>query len=88
MKSLKKRYKEGVHPCMLKFLIDYSNDNTLEAVYDGNHIITLSEEDAKYLTYYYPRWNRLWKYGYEHLISSFIYLNDNEREILKKYIDK
>lgn len=88
LKKLEARYKEGIHPCMLKFLMDYSKDNTLEAVYDGNHIITLNETDCHYLTYYYPRWNRLWKYGYEHLISSFMYLNDDERRILKEYIER
>lgn len=84
--NIKERIKEGIHPCMLKFLLKFSKDRTLEAVYDGDHIIIMTPEDAEYLIYYYPRWNTLRYYGYNHLISSFYLLNDNERKLLKEYI--
>ncbi len=82
IRKLVKRYKQGIHPCLLMFLIQYYYDNEVEAMYDGNHILTdLDGFPAN--SRYFP----LWKYGYEHLIESFDLLNDDEKELLKKYID-
>jgi hypothetical protein len=83
IRELVKRYKQGVHPCLLWFLIQYYYDNETEAVYDGNHILTdldLFPVEGSH----FP----LWKYGYEHLTSSFYLLNDDEKRLLKEYIDE
>jgi len=83
IQDLIKRYKAGIHPCMLWFLIQYYYDDKTEAMYDGNHIDTEYDTVApsgKHIA--------LYKYGYQHLIDGFIDLSDFERSLLKKYIQQ
>ena len=81
IKRLVERYKQGIHPCMLWFLIQYYYDKETEAMYDGNHIITDVDE--------FPvegRHRHLCEYGYQTLVAEFVDLNDEERQLLKEYI--
>lgn len=80
-KNLIKRYEQGIHPCMLKFLIQYDKFNDTEAWYNGDHIITFLDERT---LHYLP----LWTYGYQPLIHEFKDLNRTERSLLKKYIEQ
>lgn len=76
-----KRYKQGVHPCMLWFLMHYYYDNETEAIYDGDHILV----DTYNLTKNYVP---LYTYGYQPLIDEFTELNTEEKDLLKQYIDQ
>lgn len=83
IKNLLRRYKLGIHPCMLLFLIQYYYDNETQAMYDGDHILTDLDPfpvNGKHID--------LYKYGYECLVDSFIDLNEEEKELLKQYIDQ
>lgn len=83
IRNLIKRYKEGVHPCMLIFLIQYYYDNEVEAMYDGDHILT--DLDSFPVT---GRHLPLYSYGYPTLVNEFTELNDEEKQLLKQYIEQ
>lgn len=83
IKDLIKRYKQGIHPCMLWFLIQYYYDDVVEAMYDGNHIVTdgdRTEPNGRHIS--------LYKYGYQPLVDEFTDLSDFEKELLRKYIQQ
>ena len=83
IRQLLKRYKQGIHPCMLWFLIQYYYDLESEAMYDGDHILTeldLFPVEGKHVP--------LYKYGLQPLLDEFVDLNDDEKFFLQKYIDQ
>ena len=82
IKRLVERYKQGIHPCMLWFLIQYYYDNTIIALYDGNHIV------CDEITTITKRHLPLVSYDYQPLVDEFVDLNDEERQLLKQYIEQ
>jgi hypothetical protein len=83
IKDLLRRYKEGVHPCMLLFLIGLYYDSSLQAFYDGDHIVTWNDKPVP--TSKTGRWDSLKAWSYKELIDSFIELNQAEKDLLKTY---
>lgn len=83
IRNLVRRYKEGIHPCMLLFLIQYYYDNETEGLYDGDHILTdldRSPVEGSHI--------QLWTWGYQPLVDEFVDLNEEEKQLLKQYIDQ
>ena len=81
-KELLRRYKAGVHPCLLWFLIQFYYDQESEAMYDGDHILT--EYDR------FPVEGRhipLWQYGLQPLLDEFVDLVGNEKHLLTVYVE-
>ena len=88
IKNLLKRYKEGVHPCMLLFLIHAYYEPDIKVYYDGDHI---SVWYGKYLPPEGHRpvggqWISIKNWTYDELVESFIDLNEEEKELLRKYM--
>lgn len=75
------RYKKGIHPCMLWFLIQYYIDNKINAWYNGDHIVTTIDERT---LHYLP----LHTYGYQPLVDEFVDLSRSEKKLLKQYINQ
>lgn len=73
--NMQTRLLNGIHPCMLEFLIAYKKDPSTKAWYDGDHI-SMNGEGIE-----------LKHWGFNHLKNSFEDLNDLELRILKSYVD-
>ena len=79
IKDLLRRYKEGVHPCMLLFLIQLYYDPTIIAYYNGDHIST--QVDELHLIDMKHGWSS------DSIIESFTELNQVEKDLLKTYFE-
>lgn len=85
IKDLLRRYKEEVHPCMLLFLIGLYYDPTLQAFYDGDHIVTWNDKHLP--TSKTGSWQSLKAWTYDELVRSFSDLNQTEKDLLKTYYE-
>lgn len=89
IKELLRRYKAGVHPCMLLTLIHIYYEPEIKVYYDGDHV------NPWYGTYLHPsghpspvggQWINIRHWSYDELCKSFVDLNDEEKELLRKYM--
>lgn len=81
IKELLRRYKEGVHPCMLILLIRVYYDLNMDAYYDGNHIV--SDEFERLTLRHIPIQN----YPLNDLYTEFVDLSNDEKLLLGYYIN-
>lgn len=68
---------------MILFLIQFYYDDTIIAYYDGNHITTDPDREEPIIKV----WPPLHQWSYSDITESFIDLNDEEKQLLKKYYE-
>jgi len=97
IKELIKRYKQEIHPCMLWLLIHVYYDLNTKAWYNGDHILVEGdefenspvEESDGYSFEVAPKgYLNIQDYTFQELKDSFVYLSEQELNLLKTYMKR